>query len=364
MGEEVNVATSARRPPPGEKRLAQRDAFAAARAAFDDAARRLPHARFSRYVVLAGRTVQLEVVGRLLFERLHPALSHLEIAGDGAVPDLTIRVWDGAATGVAGPDARGQGDPGLNGTVEVSEDGRLVVHHRRTSTGWLDRDTCDLVAYFPDANRAALYDRSKPLQLLLAVWHLDRHVPLVHAGVVARDRRSVLFPGKGGSGKSTASLSCALSGFDYLGDDCVGLESRDGGTIHAHSVYCSTNLEPDHLERFPALKPHAIAGTTPDEDKNLVLLNHLLRAPLARTAALAAVAIPRLVPGHPTRLIAASRADALKALAPTTVLFFPGFGAKHLEFLAGVVAAVPCYWLEMSEDLTEIPACLDALLSA
>lgn len=313
------------------------------------------------HVMLAGRVARIEVAGAALFDTLARALDHLRVDPPASAPALVIRAWDAAATGHADPDPPAA-DPGMNGVVTVSDDTRRVRHHRRTSTAWLDRDHGDLYSCFAAAEDASLYDRGKPLQLPLAIWHLDQGVPLVHAGVVARHGRGVLFPGKGGSGKTTAALSCALAGYDYVGDDCVGIDMHAGTRPIAHSVFGSTNVAPHHLERFPSLLPHAVAGAGPDEDKHLVLLRSLLPRPLARLATLRAIVIPSISGDAPTRLVPATRAEALRTLAPSTMLFFPGWGAGQMDFLSRLVASLPCYRMEMSPRLEEIPACLDELL--
>lgn len=322
--------------------------------AFARASRAEPAAAASSDFVLAGHRVRVQVAGRRLFERIAPAFSHLGVALDASGADLTVKAWDASSTGVAAPPSNTDTDPGMNGAIEVSDSGRLITHRRRRSTAWLHRDAGEIVAVFDAADRTPLFDRGKPLHFLLAVWHFDRRVPLVHAGVVAHNGRGVLFPGKGGTGKSTAALSCALAGFDYVGDDTVGLECLSDRSVRAHSVYCSTNVAPHHIERFPALAPHAIPGTTPDEDKHLVLLNGLLPRPLARAADLCAIVVPRIV-AHGGGVFPASRAEVLKALAPSTLLFFPGWGAPHLNFLADVVERLPGYRLEMGPDLTAVP---------
>ena len=345
-------------PPASVNRLA----FTEMRSAFERALERV--APTTCDLTLADRSVRLQVAGPRLFERLYPAFSQLRTRAAAAVEtvDLTISLWDVAATGVAPPLPATESDPGANGAVLVSADGRIVVYRRQTSSAWLDRDAAQLVGCFTSASQTSLYDRSKPLQLPLAVWHLDCGVPLVHAGVVGRAGRGILLPGKGGSGKSTAAVCCALAGFDYVGDDCVGLERGSDGQLRAHGVYASTSLEPQQLARFPSLAPHALAGSLAQEDKHVVLLDALWPNTLSRVVTLSAIAIPRIVPGRDSRLVAASRAEALRALAPSTMLFFPGWGAKQLEFLAAVIAKLPCYRLEMGEDLSQIPACLEPLV--
>jgi hypothetical protein len=63
-------------------------------------------------------------------------------------------------------------------------------------------------------------------------------------------------------------------------------------------------------------------------------------------------------------LRAASPAEGLKALAPSTVLFFPGSGAEQLTWLARLATTLECHVLELGADLDDIPACLNALVAA
>ena len=337
--------------------------FDIARAEFDRAASHKA-GHVVRHLTLAGHPVRLEVAGQALFDRLFPPLSHVAHEGVGADAALRLRVWDAEATEVTAPDAASAEDPGMNGQVTVSDDRRYVRYRRRTSTSWLDREAGDLVACFRSAAGTSINDRGKPLQFPLAVWHLDRGCPMIHAGVVAKHGRGVLFPGKSGTGKTTAALSAAMAGYDYISDDCVGIERTSSGSLRAHSVFGSANIAPHHLARFPSLVPHAITDLHEDEEKYLLLLKSLLPRPLATTATIDALVVPAITQAGTTRLSPATRGEALRALAPSTLLFFPGWGAGQLNFLAELVASVSCYRLEMGPRLDDIPMQLDALLGA
>lgn len=328
--------------------------------AFARAAAARPREVVTRHLVLAGRRVRVEIAGEALADRLLPALAHIEIERAAPTVALTIRAWDAEATGAGSPEPLPLDDPGVNGTVQVRHDGQLVVHHRRSSTTWIDRDRGEIHACFESAARVPLFDRGKPFHFALAVWHRDAGAPLVHAAVVAHEGRGLLVPGIGGSGKSTIAVACALAGFSYIGDDTVALDTSEPGTIRAHSVYCSTTLERSHLTRFPALAPHASAGESAS-DKHLVILNGLLPKPIPRSVPLGAIVLPRIGTGTASRLGPASRASALRRLAPSTLLFFPGWGAAHLDFLSGVVGALPCFEIDMGRDLDRIAACLSSI---
>ena len=117
----------------GEISLARADAYASARWAFGQAARRGPmHTCDLR---LAGRHVRLQVARRALFDCLRPAIGHLETQLAHPRIDLTINLWDVADTGVplqvpiniAGPFGR---DPSRTGPYPGS------VSAEGSSTRW------------------------------------------------------------------------------------------------------------------------------------------------------------------------------------------------------------------------------------
>ena len=62
-------------------------------------------------------------------------------------------------------------------------------------------------------------------------------VLVLHAGFVANPGHGVLFAGKAGAGKTTAALSCVWAGFDYLGDDYVGIKGLKGGNFDGYRIH-------------------------------------------------------------------------------------------------------------------------------
>lgn len=316
---------------------------------------------------IGGRAVHQNAVGRDLAERTRMAFAHLRADDPGAHrPALTIDVWDGEATGVSLP--RGtilDAIPGWHeggGISTISSDSRYYVHALFESRAILDRKACRILCWTASSRRLSLYERGKPHRVLLSVWLHDRGIQLVHAALVASLGRGVILPGRGGAGKSTSALACLLAGFEYLGDDYIGLEPNADGTFTGHSLYDSTWLDPEHLLRFPSLVPHAIAGVISWERKRLVHLSTLFRGRLAPCAPIRVLALPR-VAGGTTRTRPASRAEALLAAAPTSVFeLTPRVGASGVQRLAALVSRLPAYRLELGADLGEIPHRLEALL--
>ena len=142
-----------------------------------------------------------------------------------------------------------------------------------------------------------------------------------------------------------------------MADDYVALEARPDGAYDGHSLFCSTHLEPNHLLKFPYLRPHAIPGRLPREDKSLVLLSDVLPDGLSRKAQIRAVALPRVVDAERPSVRPATTIEALLRLAPSSLILLPyaGVAAGEFEKLSTFLENIPKYWLELGRSMDEIP---------
>ena len=62
-----------------------------------------------------------------------------------------------------------------------------------------------------------------------------RHLPIIHASAVAKDRKTVIFVGRSGVGKSSLALLMGLEGWDFISDDIV---MADKGIQGAPRAFC------------------------------------------------------------------------------------------------------------------------------
>jgi hypothetical protein len=322
----------------------------------------------SRYAI-AGQSARLRIHGRALAERISRPLAHLRSAGiDPGPARLSIDIWDGAASGVHPPLGSRTEYLEKQWTVEgeflsASADGRFVRYQRLHALAWFDRRAGHLIEWWSSAGACTVGESSKPLRMLLPIWCEQQGMQLIHAGLVSRHGRGVLIAGPSGAGKSTTSLACLAAGFDFLSDDCTGLQESEGLFI-GHSLYSSARLERDHLTRFPFLRGHAVASDDRRSGKALLPVAEIYPSRTVRAVPIRAVVLPRVGDSARPRLRAASRGQALLVLAPSTLLTPLSSGRRGLEQLARLVDQVPSYWLELGRDLSLIPGCLERVLEA
>ena len=169
----------------------------------------------------------------------------------------------------------------------------------------------------------------------------------------------MLLVGRGGSGKSTTAVACLLDGMMYAADDYVML--RASPEPYASSLYCTAKLDPIQAARFPELQPALRGGSAPGE-KVLAFMHAFRPDQVVGGFPVRAVLAPVVTGGSSTTLREMRAAEALAALAPSTVLQLPIPDASVFGAIADVVRSVPSFRLELGSDLSSIaPAVRDAM---
>jgi hypothetical protein len=335
--------------------------------AFEQAAAAHPSGTRGEWYRFGGQPLHLRIAGDALHETMAGAFAHLR-ADSSPGPALTVSLWDGAATGVPCP-VRNLSEvfphtaPFGPSVVASTPDDRVIGYQSHATTTIYDRATRRVIGWVDAADRLSLFERGKPLQSLLFAWQLDEGIAPIHAGLVARGGRGVLFGGVGGSGKTTTALLCLAAGFEYLGDDYAGLPASVGAEPRGFSYYLSSWLEPDHAQRFPWLLQYAQRGTA-GEDKLLVPASAIPGARFPESVEIVAIALPRVTGRRETAHRPATMGEAVFRLAPSSILQLPFVrGRLALDRLTELASRVPSYWLELGTDLPEIPRHVGRLLA-
>lgn len=324
--------------------------------------------------LLAGGVFRLQAAGNAFLAKIRPAIAHLELPEQAdRVPHLTIQLWDSRTTGSPLPLLLREltRSFGMSWYAHCGPRGDLLrfnnppcyaaFHPGPNILSVYDSERRLGLFWREDAASLPYFERGSPLRTILNWWLSEQGCQLVHAGAVGRAAKAALLVGKGGSGKSTASLACLQAGMSYLGDDYC-LVSFNGGPV-VHSLYTTAKLVGgDDLERFPALKEHFQPGA--DGEKALVFVHEHFPDQVERSMPVAALCILEINHTGETRLLPATPASALMALAPSTIVQLPGAGDGAMRSLGRLVHAVPCYRLSLGTRIEQIPAVIDTLLEA
>lgn len=337
------------------------DSFERGASAFD-AARQVAAIREQFYRV-AGRVIRVRIAGPALADQLEKPMEHLRVEPTEETPMLTIDVWHEAETGIGRPSPNLDSALGPYGIMTASEDRRFVAEKRAHSMSWLDRHTGHAVVWISSLTQLHLDERARPFHRFLALRLGEQGVQFIHAGLVTWQGRGALFTGRGGSGKSTASICCLLSGLGYLGDDFVGLESGEDGVFRGHSLYGTALTTLGHMTRFPSLAAVCVAANHTYEEKSLAWLRELPGATFEDSTTITAIVMPRVVDSEDTTYDRASARDALLSLAPTSVLYLPAAGPRAIDRLAALVERVPRFRLLLGRDVSQIPERVKELLA-
>jgi hypothetical protein len=321
-------------------------------------------------IKLAGMYVRLRFAGRDRAERLTRAFSHLEAPSEQEI-DLTISVWESAASGAPRPSLAP--DPGhaeprpeptnpgpsysratdeIEALFQPTPDLLTVLSRRDGSSAWF---------WIGDSSRLPHWDAATPFRHLLS-WWLARHgIQQVHAGAVGTEAGGVLLVGKGGSGKSTTCLSVlGTHRLRYAGDDYVAVSVDREPWVH--SLYSSGKIDPDNIARLPHVQPIIANADRLDREKAVVFADDFGPGTATASFPLRAIVIPRIVDRPRPRVVPTSPAAAVTALAPSTMLQLHPPQAEALGRIRRVAAVVPAFVLELGADVAAVPDVIRQLL--
>jgi hypothetical protein len=316
----------------------------------------------TRSIRVAGHRIRLCFAGDRMARTFLPALDHLSVAPDES-PELTVHLWDSAASGIRRPAMPLSPSPGQAGgnVWRMCRDGiRLMVQPEESLVSLLDEERNEAILWTADAGGIPYYVRCAPL-ITIFQWWMSRHGRyVVHAGAVGTAGGGVLLAGRAGSGKSSAALACVGSGLRFAGDDYCLVSMADIPRVH--SLYSSGKLNGEDVAVYPGLAPAQVCPERPGGAKATYFLHAAFPDSLSSGFPVRAVILPRVTPGATTRLRETTGAAALLALAPSTMFQLREAEAETFQMLGQIVRQVPCFILEMGANRADIPRRISALL--
>lgn len=341
------------------------------RAGFAAAAARAPVT--DRRLRLGGRPVLLRAVGAVA-DRLAPPLAHLEETGMPGPerPVLTIHAWasDGAERLLSFDrgDAAGAGNEVRY--ADLTDDRcamawpeeRLVEGFARGPRGQGTGD--EAWWWVPDVDTVPLAELAMPFRPIVHWWSESIGLQMVHAACVGtQEHGAVLLAGVSGSGKSTTALWALRSPtLRFLGDDYVLVDPGAPGSPEAFSLYTTAKIHEPDQSRVPHIRAEVVGR--PQADKLIAFLHGPYGDRIVERLALRAILLPRVSPDGPV-IAPVDAAAALRRLAPSTVLQFPGADpGRVLSALARLVRRTPGFDFALGPDPAATPAVIEAFLAS
>lgn len=309
---------------------------------------------------LAGASIAIRSAGPAMLEQLGTAFEHLNHE-PSAAPDLVVELWDSTSTGVEPPPLPATDPNEPRGAVFYAAAGPIQVAYQPGLALLSALDTDRRTAWFWCLDVAGLpfWERAAPLRQILHWWLAERGMLLLHGAAVGTASGGVLLVGRGGSGKSTSALSCLASPLLYAGDDYVAVQ--DAPEPWVYSIYNSGKLVPDHARLLTHLPPATFDGGSPTEDKAVFYVHERFPDRMCAGFPLRAVLVPR-VTGDSPRILPATPAAALRALAPSTLLQLHPARPSALSRMARLVEQLPTFTFELGGSIEEIPKQIEQLL--
>jgi len=327
-------------------------------ATLDKAVARLPAA--PRLYRVAGDLVAIRAGDRAA--ALLEAFTPMRANDDGDAVALEVFIFDAVSDKLALP-------------------ATAITHRRVAPTGGLGAFTAPgAQAFFqPDAGVLSLFDASRrraycwlrdatalpyyefaaPLRHLLQWWMLARGGALLHSAAVGTPGGGVLIAGPSGSGKSTTALACQEAGLGFTSDDYVLVCCRGAPTVHM--AYSTAKVVRESLGAHDRYRRH-FRNLERSDEKPMMFMHEVAPQRVLRSFPLRAIVVPVVAQRSSTRIVAASAAEVLRALAPSSILLFPLAGAMAFQRIAALCRAVPCLRAELSGDPDDVAGAFARLL--
>jgi hypothetical protein len=316
-------------------------------------------------VDIADSRMRLCFAGSALVEPIMTSLDHRRIPLKGN-PDIRIDLLDFRSSGLrpAVVNLFGKSIPADGSIWRWSEHGSHLLYQRSPAHTLqiFDASRERTLFWISDAGDLPAWDRCKPLLQALH-WTLARGPwQPIHAGAVCGPRGGVVLGGRGGAGKSTTALACLRAGWRYAGDDYVLVSTTP--TPRVENLFSSARLWDDMLKRFPEFQPKLTNSNVGANQKADLRLAD--RLPLQNFVGfpIRAILLPRVAKTPLSTVRPTTPAQALIALAPTTMLMPHADASRVFRRIVEVVKALPAFRLDLGTDIDLIPPVIESLLQS
>lgn len=311
---------------------------------------------------IAGTRVCLKFAGGQLVPLIVRAFEHIRI-DPVSDPDFSICLWDSESTEVEMVRPPCRWDCFTNrGDIWGFTSRRIktAFHWVENSVHIMDMQTDTAVFWVQSTARMPFWVHASPLRTPIHWWMEKNGFQLIHAAAIGTDDGAVLITGKGGVGKSTTALTSLRAGLYYLADDylIVGLDPEP----RVYTLYSTAKLNSDQIVNLPEFQPLITNQHALDDEKAVIFLYPDFSRQIKNSMPVKAILLPRIQKRLDTVFTPADALSAQRAAAFTTMSQLPYAGRRTHEFLDRLSQALPKFYLDLGQDLHQIPEAITSFL--
>lgn len=325
------------------------------KASFEEASSKVE--TIQKVISVGGLTLKFNFAGPSLIPTFFNAFNHLE-SHDAIVggKKLTIFFWDSKSTNSPPLDKvpwKGEQRHHL-GLIESWTDDQFFTLQQPGSDAiyMLNKKKNEAIYWVSEPTVIPYWESDFPLRMIFHWWLIDTPLQPVHAGAVGTEKGGLLLVGKGGSGKSTSTMSCLNSQLKIAGDDYILLDTKSNVAFSLFSL-SKLNKRSIQLLNHDNLNPNKL--DEPVDDKYRIRLYPAFKDSLIKKIPLIAILLPEVTKAEKTSIEKSNAAQAILALSPTTLFQLPGLREKSFKKMSDFVRQIPSYRLLLGTDNIYLP---------
>ncbi len=185
-----------------------------------------------------------------------------------------------------------------------------------------------------------------PLLQFFYFWTEQENLLLLHSAAVGINHKGVLISARGGSGKSTLSVSCLLEGLAFVGDDYILMSGA--GERHALPLYTMVGLNQDMIQ---LLKPDMPVVKT-EEKRNNKQFFDATAYPFEEQLPIKAILYPQVTEQSEPTITPTDRGPVLVKLVHSSASQIGGRRDTQLvKRMMDRLKDLPVYQFNLSKDL-------------
>lgn len=223
-----------------------------------------------------------------------------------------------------------------------------------------DRSTATAVQLMRDAGQYPPWETGAPLRPFLHWHYAMQGRRLTHCGTLGTGGKGIILAGAGGSGKSATVIAGLLHGLQSVGDDYVLLEA--GHEVAAYPLFATLKQDPAGFRRLGLDKRLGDDLPLNWQGKHQLTIADVASHPVPCRLSIRALLLPRVEGSGRTDIAPVGRAEAMIALAASSIYQMPGERESGFRFFGEITRRLPCFRLTLGHDPAEVADRLGAFI--